>query len=219
MSRTSRARRCVGWAACAAIAVTWTVFLRPPALGGSTAYVFVRGTSMEPTYHTGDLVLVRRRGTYRTGDVAAFAVPGRDGRQLVVIHRIVGVNPDGTHVLLGDNRSEPDPWHPTHGQIVGAPILLVPAAGRWLGELAARPLLLGAGCAALAALLVLLPAREPARRARGKPIPPILLELVAAHGPPGGGTGRRQVPVVDTAAARSGATMPSSKLRTALSAS
>ena len=189
-----RLRGLLAWLLFALAAMGWFVYLRPPVLGGSTAYVFVRGTSMEPKYHTGDLVLVRKQPRYQVGDIAAFAVAG-DGRgQSVVIHRVIATEPDGSYVLQGDNRDEPDPWHPTVDQIVGTPILLVPAAGRWLAELAARPLLLGLLCGALTALVLLFgggregkqaeaqarPLRRVRRRAR-RPVPVLLLEVVAAH--------------------------------------
>jgi signal peptidase I len=182
MTYLRRARRTIGWLLFAAAALGWFVYLRPPVLGGSTAYVFVRGTSMEPKYHTGDLVLVRRKARYAVGDIAAFAVDGPNGRQAVVIHRVIKVEPDGSYIFQGDNRDEPDPWHPTADKIVGTPIALLPAAGRWLADLAARPLLLGLLCGSLAGLMMLpgssapKPARPPRRTPQ--PIPGVLVELV-----------------------------------------
>ena len=183
-----RVRRVGAWLLFVTLAAGWFVYLRPPLLGGSTAYVFVRGTSMEPRYHTGDLVIVRRKARYEVGDIAAFAVAGNNGKQAVVIHRIIAVEPDGTHILQGDNRDAADPWHPTRDEIVGSPIGLLPEAGRWLAELAARPVFLGAVCALLAGLIVLAdggkPDRHRAPRPAGRPIPQVLLDLVADV-PPG----------------------------------
>ena len=169
----------------AALVAGWFVYLRPPVLGGSTAYVFVKGTSMEPKYHTGDLVLVRRRPSYEVGDIAAFTVAAVGRGQNVVIHRVIAVEPDGTHILQGDNRDEPDPWHPTKDEIVGSPLLLLPRAGSWLSALAARPVFLALLCALIAGALVLTGDRdERARdeRRTGRPVPPILVELVATYG-------------------------------------
>lgn len=148
----------VAWRLCSWIAVIvaiggWFVFLRPPAIGGTTGYVFIKGDSMQPTYHTGDLVIVRQKASYDIGDVAAFRVMSPSG-PTIVIHRVKTVNPDGTHILRGDNRDADDPWHPTNEEIVGSPIGIVPRLGTAVGHLAARPLLLALICAAIAGLAV-----------------------------------------------------------------
>ncbi|WP_329417335.1 S26 family signal peptidase [Streptomyces sp. NBC_01268] len=46
------------------------------------AAVTVRGRSMEPSYHDGDRVLVRRTGTPAAGEVVVVEQPGADGRWL-----------------------------------------------------------------------------------------------------------------------------------------
>jgi signal peptidase len=61
--------------------VRWTVGLlapivllflfAPTTVGGVTSYVIVSGSSMEPTFSEGDLVVVRE-GSYEIGDVVAF---------------------------------------------------------------------------------------------------------------------------------------------------
>lgn len=134
-----------------AVVVLWFVFLRPPGLGGDSHYVFIKGDSMEPTYHTGDLVIVRGRRSYEPGQVAAFQVRSPSG-QTIVIHRIRSVEPDGTHILRGDNRPGDDPWHPTADEILGVPIAVIPRAGTVAGHIAANPLLLGLVCAAIAGI-------------------------------------------------------------------
>jgi signal peptidase I len=107
----------------------WAQFLRPQSLGGSAAYVLVSGQSMEPRYHTGDLVLVERQASYHPGQVVAYRVPKGDpmaGAQ--VIHRIIGG--DSTHgfVVRGDNRTAPDVWRPKPGDILGAKVVRLPDA-------------------------------------------------------------------------------------------
>ena len=46
----------------------WIAFA-PLKAGGQASYVMVNGISMEPKYHTGDLVIVRKARTYQVGDV------------------------------------------------------------------------------------------------------------------------------------------------------
>src|SRR5436190_23736990 len=109
------------------VCIFWAQFLRPQSLGGSAGYVLVSGQSMEPRYHTGDLVLVLKRKSYHPGDLIAYRVPKGDpmaGAQ--VIHRIVGG--DATHgfVVRGDNRTAPDVWRPKPGDIVGSKALRLP---------------------------------------------------------------------------------------------
>jgi signal peptidase I len=50
----------------------WFFTLRPGSLGGPATYVLVRGISMEPTYHDGDLVVIRRSSSYRVSDIVAY---------------------------------------------------------------------------------------------------------------------------------------------------
>jgi signal peptidase I len=118
------------WMALAVITfLFWAHFVRPESLGGSAAYVLVSGQSMEPRYHTGDLVLVRRHASYHVGQVVAYRVPKGDpmaGAQ--VIHRIVGGDAARGFVVQGDNRSQPDVWRPKAGDVVGAKVLRIPNA-------------------------------------------------------------------------------------------
>lgn len=127
-------RRLVGNLAFAVVFVaaltTWFFTLRPGSLGGPATYVMVRGISMEPTYHDGDLVVIRRASSYRVGDIVAYRVPAGDvGGGLTVIHRVVGGSAASAYTTQGDNNPEPDPWVPTIGQIEGTTWLVLPRAG------------------------------------------------------------------------------------------
>lgn len=108
--------------------------LRPAAiLGGSTGFVVVRGTSMLPTLHNGDLVVSRAHDRYSVGDVLAYHVPqGQLGQGRLVIHRVVAVAPDGSLTLRGDNNPQADPWHPRQADVGGTEWLRVPKAGGML---------------------------------------------------------------------------------------
>lgn len=116
--------------AVAAFAAAW-VLLAPTQAGGGTSYAMVVGTSMEPVLSRGDLAIVRKRSSYRVGDVVLY-----DSRDLgaKVLHRIVRVEGD-RFVLQGDNNDFLDPEKPTEEQIVGALWATAPGVGgvtQWL---------------------------------------------------------------------------------------
>jgi signal peptidase I len=125
----TRTNKAAGIAIMILACLFWAQFLRPQSLGGNAGYVLVSGQSMEPRYHTGDLVLVEKHSSYHAGQLIAYRVPKGDpmaGAQ--VIHRIIGG--DATHgfILRGDNRTAPDVWHPKPHDIVGAKALRLPGA-------------------------------------------------------------------------------------------
>jgi len=119
----------IRWIAIAALAVVGYVTLAPRALGGPASYVIADGTSMVPTLHTGDLVILHRADAYAPGDLVAYHSRSLDR---IVIHRIVGV--DGRRfVLRGDANTWEDPDRPTQAEILGVRWIRIPAAGRLLG--------------------------------------------------------------------------------------
>ena len=131
-----RALSLLGTAATVAAVISWMVWLRPASLGGPTTYVYVAGTSMEPSMHTGDLVLTRRADSYRVGDVVAYPVPeGEPGAGTLVIHRIVGGSSSDGYVVRGDNRSRADLWHPTAEDIVGRDWIHLRGFAEWIALL------------------------------------------------------------------------------------
>jgi signal peptidase I len=132
----------------------WTVFLRPQALGGPTAVVVVSGTSMQPSLHTGDVVLVHRRPSYRVGDVIAYRVPKGDvGAGSVIIHRITGGSAATGFVVRGDNRSTVDQWRPRPADVMGARWADLPTSDSRLTWLR-TPIAFGVLAAAFAFVLV-----------------------------------------------------------------
>lgn len=131
-------RRLVIVAGCIAVAATWFTWLRPATLGGDVSYVVVDGSSMEPTYEDGDLVVVRKDSTYDHGDVIAFRAGGTFDDPTRIIHRIVGGTQIDGFVTQGDNRDRTDPWNPDGDDIIGRATLHVPMAGD-VGGLITRP--------------------------------------------------------------------------------
>ena len=115
-------RRCPRW--------IWAVTLRPQVLGGGAMYIVVRGNSMEPTYQTGDLVIVESAATFAVGDVVAYRVPsGEIGEGHVIVHRIVSGDATTGFGVRGDNNNAPDPWTPRIDDIAGK--AWYPGAGPW----------------------------------------------------------------------------------------
>jgi len=127
--RLPRARAVALLAAQLAFVATLLWFCLPQTLGGRADWVLVSGTSMLPHLHTGDLVFVEHRASYRVGEVIAYRVPaGQVGAGHVVIHRIVGGNGSTGWKMKGDNRTAADLWQPTNHDVVGAKQFRIPDA-------------------------------------------------------------------------------------------
>lgn len=138
------------------LALGWLVVLRPASLGGPATYVVIRGESMEPTYASGDLVIVQAARHYAVGDVVAYRVPDGDiGEGLVVVHRVVGGSGSEGYTLRGDNNPALDPWTPRDGDVAGRAWMHVPYLGRLIAFVH-QPVTAGAlGAAIVVAFVVL----------------------------------------------------------------
>jgi len=134
----------------------WFALLRPGTLGGTTGYIVVTGSSMQPTLNPGDLAIVRSQSNYTAGDIIAFRV-----EQGVVIHRIVAGNALKGFVTKGDNKKYADVWLPTPTSVIGKMWFDLPTLGIvlvWLRQ----PFHLALASAAVAFLVVLSwPKRRP----------------------------------------------------------
>jgi signal peptidase I len=113
-------------------AVIWLLFA-PTQLGGKMTYVIVDGNSMEPRFHLGDLVIVRKQSTYQVGDAVTYqnAELGR-----FVFHRISSLELD-RFVLKGDHNSWLDSYHPSQDEIIGKLWIHIPTFGKgiqWVRE-------------------------------------------------------------------------------------
>lgn len=112
------------------VVALWAITFRPQSLGGPADYLIVAGESMEPALSPDDLIVVRERPTYDTGDVIAYRVPdGHPQAGAQIIHRIVGGNPHDGYTTRGDNRDTTDLWRPHPDDIIGERWLRIPAAG------------------------------------------------------------------------------------------
>ena len=107
-----------------AVVTAW-LWLAPANLGGGTSYVVLYGSSMEPRYHGGDLVLARPADDYAVGDVVAYHHP-QLGR--TVLHRIVARDGDRFQ-FKGDGNDFRDLPRPSRVQVIGREWVHVPRAG------------------------------------------------------------------------------------------
>ena len=140
----------------------WFFTLRPGNLGGAATYVMVQGESMEPTYHTGDLVIVRAQQTYAAGDIVAYRVPkGQVGEGAVVIHRIASGDGARGYALRGDNNDTDDDWRPTDQDVAGKAWIIVPRAGVILRRVM-DPAMMASLAAAATVMIVMM--RKPKER-------------------------------------------------------
>lgn len=163
-----RAARRLSSAVITLLIVALVVGLWPARLGGVTRWVIVSGTSMEPTYDLGDLVLTRDGGSPGVGDVVVFAVPEGLGAGSLVIHRIVALRADGSFVTQGDNRDTVDEWTLGPDDMVGRPVLHIPGAGSVLSGLGSGTML--APLLGVAATLLLWPRRRQSGDERARPV-------------------------------------------------
>jgi len=119
----------------AVLVLGFLVVCRAGLTGVPISYVVVSGHSMEPTLHTGDVVLLARTGSYRRGDVLAYRVPaGSPGAGLLIIHRVIGGDAADGFVMRGDNKRHPDPWRPRPNEVVGREIVSVPKVGLLIAD-------------------------------------------------------------------------------------
>jgi signal peptidase I len=137
-------------------------------LTGRVGYVVTDGISMEPLYHTGDLVVVAHASSYHVGEIVAYH--GDLDGHLVVLHRIVGGNATSGFDMKGDNNHSIDPIHPKASQVIGRAILHIPKVGILMKSPELRALI------ALVIVVVLLslvvdPRRRPALQPPGRLVP------------------------------------------------
>jgi signal peptidase I len=146
----------------ALLLATAVFLLWPLAKGEPSRVIIVSGHSMEPTFHTGDMIIALPSDSYERGQVVPYRVPDGDpGAGGLVIHRIVGGNAANGFVMQGDNNPSPDIWTPKPADMVGRQVLLVPRVGLYMAWLR-QPGVLAALIAGLVTMFILLGNKRPA---------------------------------------------------------
>jgi signal peptidase len=145
-----------------AVLLAAAVFLLwPLASGQPSRVIIVSGHSMEPTFHTGDMILALPAEHYERGQVVPYQVPkGDPGAGGLVIHRIVGGDAAHGFVMQGDNNPSPDIWTPKPADMVGRKVVLIPRVGLWMAWLR-QPAVLAALIAGLVTMFLLLGGKKP----------------------------------------------------------
>jgi signal peptidase I len=112
--------------------IVMALLFLPEKFGGRVTYLVVNGVSMEPTFHQGDLVIVRAADHYNVRDIAAYK--NQELEQATVIHRIVKINNEN-FVFQGDNNTWVDDYKPTQAEIIGKLWLHFPGIGNGINWL------------------------------------------------------------------------------------
>ena len=116
--------------------------------------IVVHGHSMEPTYVTGDLVVLDTAATPEIGHIIVFKIPADEpGAGLLVVHRIIGIRDDGTFITQGDNAQNPDVFLTARSDILGSPRFAVPHGGQAIAILSS-PIGLAAATGGLCMILL-----------------------------------------------------------------
>ncbi len=134
------------------ILVAW--YLWPAFLGGSSRLIMVQGHSMEPTYATGDLVVLDTDAAPDIGNIIVFRIPDDEpGAGQLVVHRVIGRREDGTYITQGDNSQNSDTFLVTRSDILGSPRFSIPYGGQAIGLLSS-PVGIGAALGMLSTALL-----------------------------------------------------------------
>ena len=178
-SRTRRVWMIVSSLMTAAFVIGIGVLAWPATLGGKATWVSVSGTSMEPNYSTGDLVLAWNDEGWQIGDVILYGIQGStDG---LIVHRLVTGNADDGWYAQGDNKPRIDPWLIPDDAIHGREIMHIPHAGSALTWVRS-PQVLAIICGLLVFWAVLTGPRYIKRRLERVPVTePAVVDGHAAH--------------------------------------
>lgn len=85
---------------------------------------------MEPTFHYGDLALIREADNYEVGDIVTYSQPEIG----TIFHRIIAID-NGHYILKGDNNTWEDSYKPQVSEILGKYWFFIPSAGKFFQKL------------------------------------------------------------------------------------
>lgn len=102
---------------------------KPPLYG---AYVII-STSMEPTIHVQDAIVIKREDNYKIGDVCTYLSKDPRYYGIMITHRIIGtdINEKGekVYILKGDANYSADQLAVSNSQIYGKVVMRIPKIG------------------------------------------------------------------------------------------
>ena len=148
-ARRQRRRHLLEFLTTIAVVATWWVTLAPMTIGGPLTYAVVSGSSMEPDFYSGDLIVAREQADYEIGDSVVYTIYGG-----YVVHQIISESSAG-FTTQGVNNDTPDSWVVPQENVLGKQLIALPGLGQTLVFLRTHPLALGSAVAILAALLLI----------------------------------------------------------------
>jgi len=103
---------------------------------GNYKVLIVQSGSMEPTIHTGSVVITKPAITYQVGDIITYGIISKT--QTPTTHRIHAIE-NGKFVTKGDANNAPDMSSVPANRIIGKVLFSVPYAG-YVVDFARQPL-------------------------------------------------------------------------------
>lgn len=124
----------------------------------------INNGSMRPDIAIGAKVFTSSQSSYDKGDVIAFRATETEGMApLVVTHRLIGFNADGTLITKGDfNDSKDAPAVPvTKDDVIGKVWMDIPYVGSVQMFMQSHPFLMGGSLLGVIALIIFIPSSKP----------------------------------------------------------
>ena len=84
--------------------LAWSIFIYSPEIDELKSHLTIRGKSMEPTFHDGQLVRYSAGAIPKVGDVISFDCLVDKCLRQTVAHRLISIEPNGCMNIEGDNQ-------------------------------------------------------------------------------------------------------------------